>query len=123
MQAVVSKNRLGGWGQSDLGVCSSASEIVTSSAAECDPLHQIYRNANRNSWTGVTCNPAGEVVCIHLQGFSLHGAAAGIATLQDLPSLGYLNLADNELSGEQRVFNLEFDRFAFSRERTGICIC
>lgn len=99
LQSVQSDNRFRGW-KADTQICTDTGQAVTSSALECDPSNQVYRSASRNSWTGVTCNPTGSVICLHLAGLGLHGNADAVAILGDLPDLAYLNLEGNSLSGE-----------------------
>lgn len=98
-QTVSSNNRIQGW-QKAIPICNGTNQAVTSVPAECDPSNQIYRSAARNLWTGVICNSAGYVTCLHLAGLGLHGSAASLSLLGGLPSLGYLNLQGNRLHGE-----------------------
>ena len=103
LQSVKSDNRFQGW-RADTPICTDTDQAVTSSAVECDPNNQVYRSASRNSWTGVTCNPRGGVICLHLAGLGLNGNAESLALLKDLPHLAYLNLEGNEFSG--KVFSV-----------------
>lgn len=101
MQDVISDNRFRGWGQSPSDPCGlTALQTVTEDVKECSPSNRVYKTAVYNVWTGVTCNPAGEVVCIHLPSFDIEGSASAVTALQGLPGLAYLNLADNKLTGE-----------------------
>ena len=100
VQTVAQSNHFNGWGQNSSQACGGANQTVTSTVSECDPDNQVYRSADRNAWTGVTCNPTGSIVCIHLAGFGLQGSASALEALQDLPSLAYLHLGNNYLKGE-----------------------
>ena len=98
VQGVHSDNRFQGW-NTVVAACSGTGQSVTSVASECDPSSAVYRSASRNSWTGVICNPAGEVVCLHLAGLGLRGAASSLGVLRDLHGLQYLNLEGNRIYG------------------------
>ena len=114
LQIIQSRNHFQGWSAAS-PLCKGTGQSVSSVAAECDPSNQVYRSASRNSWTGVICNAAGEVTCIHLAGLGLRTTATSIGILADLPSLLYLNLEGNRLYGElpdacHCSFSAEHDR-------------
>ncbi len=52
------------------------------------------------SWTGVTCTPNGNVLCLDLVGWGLEGNVSALELLRPLQKMQMVNLANNRLSGE-----------------------
>lgn len=106
VQSVAADKHLQGWTASSNPPCSSGRPVERDSAGNCNPGTSAYVSADKNPWTGVTCNAAGKVTCIYLAALGIQGQLDGLADLSGLPSLAYLNLKSNKLTGMLKKANL-----------------
>ncbi|KAK9844176.1 hypothetical protein WJX81_007113 [Elliptochloris bilobata] len=102
--SVFRSRNMTGWTRDRYPMCP-AGQATAENGAACDPNNRDYVDASSHSWTGVTCNRAGNVTCLNLAGYGLRGAALGLNNVLGaplLPPLAFLqglDLHNNQLWG------------------------
>ena len=102
-QAVSASPQWQGWGKDNNSLCSSA-QTSTYQELLCEPAYPGSFDANQHAWTGVTCTPAGQVLCLNLAGWGLQGNISILNDLAPLQHLQMISMASNSLTGECCVF-------------------
>jgi hypothetical protein len=59
-QSVYRGHNMTGWNRDSRAMCP-AGQATAENGAACDPNNSAYVDASSHSWTGVTCNRAGNV--------------------------------------------------------------
>ena len=109
LQEIAKENHFKGWTAGAGDPCSGDIQVERSSARECNPANSVYKSADRNPWTGVTRDSAGRVVCIELENLGLQGPVANIIQLSGLQDLAFLDLNNNQLSGNVAAVQISKD--------------
>ncbi len=100
MQAVAASQSWQGWGLDNNTLCP-ANQVSTTQQLLCEPEYPGAIAQSTQSWTGVTCTPKGNVICVSLPGSGLKGNASAMLELSPLKEMQFINLANNSLAGDK----------------------
>lgn len=87
-----------GWGLDNNTLCPST-QITTTQELSCEPGYPGGISQARQSWTGITCTPRGNVFCLSLPGYGLSGNISLLVDLAPLKDMQLVNIANNSFTG------------------------